>query len=335
MKVSALIPVYNKAAFVREAVDSLLHGTFRDLEVICVDDKSTDDSLAMLRTISDARLRIIELEENRGPAGAANAGLDACTGEYIVRLDADDIAVPDRVAMQVAFMDAHPEVGASGGQVQLFGEREEPWTFPLGADACAAQVLFGVPLSQGASIMRRSVLNEHALRYDPQWPRVGEDWLFWVRMSMVTRFANLDRTVINYRRGPQNISSGRNRAADFTHLQQEVFTAFDIPFTPQELDLHLMGSFIFNVKPTKERVIALRTWYDKLLRMNEERSLFPKEAFKVRVERQWSSLFHYLPAYGSGPALQHLRSSGKWPKDRLTYLAKYRINAFLGRAPKR
>lgn len=125
MKVSVVIPVYNKGPFLREAVDSILAQTFKDFELICVDDKSTDNSLEILRGVQDPRLRIIEQPVNGGPAAAANAGFDAARGEYIVRMDADDIAVPERIAVQVAFMDAHPELVLSGGQVQLFGTEKE------------------------------------------------------------------------------------------------------------------------------------------------------------------------------------------------------------------
>src|SRR5690606_13987318 len=79
MKVSVVMPVYNKAPFLREAVDSILCGTFTDLELICADDKSTDGSLETLRSIGDPRLRILELPENLVPAGAVNAAMDAAT----------------------------------------------------------------------------------------------------------------------------------------------------------------------------------------------------------------------------------------------------------------
>lgn len=334
MKVSVLIPVYNKAPFVEEAVMSVLKGTFGAIEVVCVDDRSTDDSLAVLRSITDERVRIIELPENRGPAGAANAGLDACTGEYIVRLDADDIALPDRVAMQVAFMDAHPDIGASGGRLDLFGSTSSSWSFPLAPDDCAAQLLFGVPVSQGASILRRSVLEAHQLRYDPQWPRIGEDWLFWTRMGRHTRFANLPDTVTLYRRGEQNISHGRDRHADFMLLQRNVLDFYGIPCTAKELELQLMGLYLFRRKPTRQDVRDLRIWFDRLLTINAERRLFPQEAFARRIARAWDGLYHYLPRFGTAVALEHLRLSGSWPLERMMYLAKYRVNAMIGRVSK-
>lgn len=333
MKVSVVIPVYNKADFLREAVESILHGTYTDLELICVDDKSTDGSMALLRSISDPRLRILELPENVGPGRAANAGMDAAQGEYIVRMDADDIAVPERVALQVAFMDAHPEVGASGGQLQLFGEEDQPWNFPLDADHCSAQLLFGVPVAQPASILRRSVLLEHGLRFDPAWPRIGEDWMFWLLMAPQTRFANLPEVLVRYRRGPQNISHGSDKVANFTWLQQEAFKVLGIPFTEEELGLHLMGSTIFKVKPTVARVQALRRWYDRLLALNSVQHFAPQEAFAERVEQQWAKFYHYLPEHGLSVALAHLRLNPQWTMAQLIYALKYRVSVLLGRLP--
>jgi glycosyltransferase involved in cell wall biosynthesis len=335
MKASVLIPVYNKAPFVKEAVESVLKGTYQDFDIICIDDKSTDNGLGVLRSITDPRVRIIGLPKNLGPAGAANAGLDACTGEYIVRLDADDIALPDRLEKQIAFMDAHPDIGASGGRLDLFGSTRELWSFPLDPDDCAAQQLFGVPLSQGASIIRRSVLEAHHLRYDPAWPRIGEDWLFWTRMGRVTRFANIPEPVVRYRRGEQNISHGRDRHADFTVLLRNIFGFHGIAFTDEELELHLMGLYLFKRKPTKERVRSLRAWFDRLLMINTERNLFPREAFARRVAQAWDGLYHYLPRYGAAVAMEHLRLSRAWPMDRVMYLAKYRVNALLGRVANR
>ncbi|MBL8002792.1 MAG: glycosyltransferase family 2 protein [Flavobacteriales bacterium] len=329
MRVTVLIPVYNKAPFLKACLDSVLNGPFQDLEVVAVDDASTDGSLAVLRAISDPRLRVIALDRNLGPAGAANRGLDEARGEYIVRLDADDLIVPDRIVRQVAYMDAHPEVGASGSALTLFGATDVTWRFPLGNEEAQAQLLFGVPVSQGASILRRSVIEQHHLRYDTGWPRVGEDWLFWARMSRFTAFGNLPEVLTLYRRGEQNISHGRDKVKDHEVILRALFSDLDIPLTDERLELHLMALKLFRRPPTVERVKALRAWLDDLLAMNAARGLFPREAFARRVERAWSELFHYLPKYGVGAAFVHMRLSRSYPWDRVSYLVKVRLRALL------
>lgn len=325
------MPVYNKAPFVKEAVESVLNGSFQDFEIVCVDDNSTDNSLAVLRSIGDPRLRIIELPKNLGPAGAANRCLDEARGEYLVRLDADDLAVPERLAKQVAYMDAHAEVVASGGHLQLFGARDRLWKFPIEHDDCVANLLFGVPVSQGASIMRRSVVEQHGLRYDPSWPRVGEDWLFWLRVSRVGRFGNLDEAMTLYRRGEQNISHGRDKSEDFADIIRRTFAFFGLPLTEEQLDLHLLAGKIFRREPDAAMVKALRVWLDELLELNTERRLFPEAAFKRRLGTAWNELFHFLADRSAGAALAHMRISGRWPLDRVSYLLKRRAKAILRR----
>ena len=331
MRVSVLMPVYNKAPFVKEAIDSVLNGSFQDFEIVCVDDKSTDEGVAVLRSIADPRVRIIELAENLGPAGAANRCLDEARGDYLVRLDADDLAVPDRLSKQVAYMDAHPEVVASGGHLQLFGARDRLWKFPIDHEDCMANLLFGVPVSQGASIMRRSLVEQHHLRYDPSWPRVGEDWLFWLRVSRVGRFGNLDEAMTLYRRGEQNISHGRDKSKDFADLTRRVFAYFGLPLRDEQLDLHLLAGKIFRSQPDAEQVTALRAWLNELLRMNEERKLFPIASFRKRLETLWDELFHFLADRSTGAALAHLKLSGRWPMDRVAYLGKQQVKAILRR----
>lgn len=321
------MPVYNKAPFVKDAIDSVLQGGFQDFEIVCVDDKSTDNSLAVLHGIGDPRLRIIGLPENLGPAGAANRCLDEARGEYLVRLDADDLAVPDRLAKQVAFMDAHPDIVASGGHLQLFGARDRLWRFPIEHDDCVSNLLFGVPVSQGASIMRRSVIEQHGLRYDPLWPRVGEDWLFWLRVSRVGRFGNLDEAMTLYRRGEQNISHGRDKSEDFADITRRAFAFFGLPLTEDQLDLHLLAGKIFRRPPDAARVKALRDWLDVLLTANERRQLFPKAAFERRIATAWAELYHYLADRNAGAAIAHMRLSGEWNLGALTYLTKRQLRS--------
>ena len=102
--VTVLLPVYNAAAFVGEAIRSVLAQTYRDFELLVIDDASTDDSEQVVRQFKDARIRYLVNESNLGITGTLNRGLSEARGDYIARMDADDICHPQRLARQAGFL---------------------------------------------------------------------------------------------------------------------------------------------------------------------------------------------------------------------------------------
>ncbi len=329
VRASVIVTVYNKAPYLRECFDSILTQGFDDFEVIAVDDWSTDGGPELIRGIGDDRIRLVRTERNLGPAGAAQRGFDLARGEYIIRVDADDICVPDRFAMQVEHMDAHPDIIASGGHLRLFGAETGMWKFPLTRDACRSEVLFGNPIAQPTAIIRVAPLRQHGTRFGDDWPRIGEDWMLWARMLQYGEMDNLDRPLVEYRRGEQNSTFGIRRADYRAVILKDVFSLLDIPFDEERCGLHLMALRSFRAKPDGDTVRRFKAWLDELRSMNTARGLFPEPAFGARLDRAWDELFYSLPAYGVAPALAHLRSSGHWPMDRVAYLAKYTLNRWL------
>ena len=121
-KISVVMPAYNAENYIREAIDSILAQTFRDFEFLIIDDGSTDHTVEIIRSYSDSRIRLYQNERNMGVAATLNRGLDLARGEYIARMDADDISLPERFAKQAAYMDAHPDVAVCGSNIILFSE---------------------------------------------------------------------------------------------------------------------------------------------------------------------------------------------------------------------
>lgn len=157
--------------------------------------------------------------------------MDLAQGEYMIGVDADDICLPGRFEKQVAFMDANPLVGASGGHLQLFGAETDLWRFPVGMDQCRAEVLFGNPIAQPASIMRTRTLRDHAVRFEDDWPRIGRIGSLWSKLIAHAGFDNIDEPSILYRRGEQNSSHGHRRATYRETILRHVFKNLDVPFT--------------------------------------------------------------------------------------------------------
>ena len=173
LRVSIVMPAYNAAPFLRQAVDSILSQTFTDFEFIVVDDGSTDSTLAILDGYSDPRIRVIKSEHNLGLPGALNLGLSAARGEYIARMDADDVSLPERLMKQVSWLDENPETSVLGTfsiRIDPQGRYHEFIPVPTGDKEISRRLLSDAnPIIHG-SVMMRSVVVQKVGGYRDIFP---------------------------------------------------------------------------------------------------------------------------------------------------------------------
>ena len=320
MKASVVIPVRNKAPYLKECLDSVFAQSFRDFEVIAVDDASTDDSLEILRSVDDPRMRVIALERNVGPGGAAQRAMDVANGEIILRTDADDHVLPGRFQKQIALLDREPTIGVTSGHKQLMAAPHILHKVPLEDADCKARLLFGVALNQTATAYRRQVLEQHAIRFQDDWPFYGEDWMQHVALSRVTRFKNLDEPLASYREGPNNVVHGRDRATDLRWLYRYVFKSFGLPITDEQVEMQLWTVKCFSGALVPGDVKRFKGWLEQLSGMNLQADLFDQQALQRQLDAIWSQLFFVLPQFGAAPALAHLRLSRSLDPSRWYYL---------------
>jgi glycosyltransferase involved in cell wall biosynthesis len=182
--VSVLLAVHNDARFVRDAIDSVLRQTLHDLELVVVDDASSDPTRALLAEIADTRLVVLRNERQAGLAASLNRGLDAASGTYVARLDADDVAVDERLARQVERLRADSRtavVGSAVVDVDEEGRRGRTHVMPAGAVPLRWHALFSSPFFHPTVLVDRVRLEEHGLRYDTSFPE-SEDYDLWTRL---------------------------------------------------------------------------------------------------------------------------------------------------------
>ncbi len=161
--------VRNGAPYLDAALRSIVSQTEANLRLIVIDDGSSDGSMNLVRSFKDTRVKIIEDGMHLGLVDRLNQALDECATEFVARMDADDIAAPNRLERQLAFMTAHPEVGICGS-----------WYMPFNFDGCqsvrlptehshiAARTLFNSPVAHPTVMFNMKHLNKHGLRYSKQ-----------------------------------------------------------------------------------------------------------------------------------------------------------------------
>ncbi len=199
-KITVAMPAHNAAPYINEAVDSILGQTYRDFELLVVDDGSTDDTARRVEACTDTRIRLIRLGTRQGRAAARNVALEQARGAYLAWMDADDIAMPRRLEKQLAFLEAHPDVDVCGGWLQYFQESTTLERFPPAPEDIRAATVFGAAVVNGCSLLRLEVLRAHALHFDPALER-AEDFAFWADLLLGARrrAANLPEVLLRYR----------------------------------------------------------------------------------------------------------------------------------------
>jgi glycosyltransferase involved in cell wall biosynthesis len=191
--VTVLISSYNDAALLPRTLHSILSQTLRDVELIVVDDGSTDDTWPYLIGLPDPRIVTIRNDVNRGLTWSLRMGVDRARGRYIARLDAGDFSHPKRLERQVAFLEQHPEIGILGcacGQTNLQGNSLRTLYFPESDLVIRWTSLIQNPFSHSAIIVRSDTLRRHGLNYDPTF-QTTQDYDLWTRLLAYTQGASL------------------------------------------------------------------------------------------------------------------------------------------------
>lgn len=244
--VSVIMPTYNGAALLGETIASLQAQSFTDFEVLVIDDCSTDDTRAILRTITDTRFRITESASNQGPVRARNAVAAMARGRYIAGLDQDDLCHPDRLGRQVAYLDAHPDTVVLGtGAAFLDDGVISPAVRTTHSSPALIEWLLLIenPLVWSSVMVRASAASTPFTDPDRLY---AEDFDLYHRMARQGRIARLDDPLVTYRRHAGGASQRytetmrRNAAAVLAEAYRPVF-ATDAPDMAQLVIHHMMA----------------------------------------------------------------------------------------------
>lgn len=340
-KVSVLIPLYNAEKYIGDTLQSVLHQTYQNFEVIIVDDSSTDNSLEIVKSYKDKRMKIICNESNRGIAYTRNIGLSYCDGKYIALLDDDDIAINTRLEKQVSFLESHNDYDAVGGNAQWIDADGKMIrdTIEVVTDFRSIRMflLFRNIFNNSEMTFRRTVIEENSMKYKNNCFGL-EDFLFWIQFSKIGKMSNIPDLVLLKRVHKKNETAHmknekmKERKEKFLELQiyslmldgfkleqrdEQVLKKF---FTEESLvcknerEFNQLAGFLKRilcqaVDMKKEYCLSMKQWFEDMQYWNLEN-------IKLDYLDKWSSYF---------PTTVRKRKMDHWyTKDLLTLISMNR-----------
>jgi len=326
--VTVLLAVHDGEPYVRAALKSILGQTVSDLELLVVDDASADGTADVMTGLEDPRLRVLRNDERRGLAASLNRGLDEARGAFVARLDADDVAMPRRLELQLARIRSEPTVAVVGSAVL---ELDADWhvgalhTMSTGRVGLRWAALFSSPFFHPSVLVEREALDRNGLRYDTGFEE-SEDYDLWSRLLERAEGDNLPDPLVLYRVHPEQASQRRRELQRDCQLRVALraISAVAPELTPDEVELAWLVGAGEDVEPeTAESAVDA---YDRLVeafgsavgagaRPQAARSLLHladrlSGSSRARVAAAALRLDPALPAHALGRRVERRRWSG-------------------------
>lgn len=296
--VSVLMPVFNREDFVKQAINSILQQTYKNIELIVCDDCSTDNTRSVIQATHDPRLKLICNERNMGISYTRNRLLKNCNGEFIGLLDSDDLALPDRIERQVGYLFKHREVSLVGGACVVIDkdgrQLKQEIKYETDPEDIRCALLFRNCFVQSTILFKRSILKDF---FYNEGLTHAEDYELWGRLSLRYKLVNLNSVVGLYR-----VHSNNN---DSLVKEQSIFEInkmlssnlirhyFGIIPTHKELAIH---KYMYSPNTYEDpNFIAYSSyWLKKLNQLNKSKQVFKFSIFRKHLAENWYMRFRKL-----------------------------------------
>jgi len=288
--VSVVMPVYNGEAYLKAAIESVLNQSLADLELVMINDGSKDESAHIAHSYLDPRIRVIHNETNRGVIYSRNRGLAEARSSMVALLDCDDIALPDRLALQYDYLEDNPSLMMVGGHAELIDEAGRPtgayYKMPVGSAKIHVELLFR-NVFVNSTIMYRKKAVQRIGGY--RGGGYGEDYDLAFRLAEQYPVDNLDKVLVQYRVHQHNIS---HQADLMKKGEEELINYFHrrlgIPRSDLLQKTHL--SFIRSLPDSQPDINDYYYLLSAIKEANDQTVIFPRETLDRELFTRWYEL---------------------------------------------
>ncbi|MDD3012238.1 MAG: glycosyltransferase family 2 protein [Candidatus Gastranaerophilales bacterium] len=292
-EITVLMPVYNSEKYLKESIESILNQTFKDFEFLILNDGSTDQSVNIIESYSDSRIRLIHNEQNLGLISTLNRGIDLSQGKYIARMDSDDISFPERLEKQFKLMEEKKDIGICGTLFQVFGKHNYIPNHPENTELIKAYLIFGCYIGHPTIMIRKSILEQHDLKYDDNFKH-AEDYELWTRVIKYSKFTNIQEILLHYRSHDSQICQ------KFTQIQSQNLRKIhfnylkNLGFEPSENEIGIHNAVIEQrYKDDISFKEKARILYNKIIDANKKTGFFDEKALDFTIKSLFYNPYNY------------------------------------------
>lgn len=303
-KISVIMPLYNAEQYVKKAIGSILQQSYKDFELLIIDDCSTDNTLEVVSSIKNPKIKIVSNEKNKGIAYSRNKGLDLAESEYIALMDDDDLTVSNRFELQNDYLESYVDIDVVGGRHCAIDQKDqiiqsfmEPLNNP---QYIRAYLMFYNAIANGSTMIRNDFLKKNHIKYADDCLGM-EDYRFWIDCSVKGKITNLSEVLLYWRKSGTNETSKINdnwsisRADKYADLQRYALGLNGYSLLEEEYGVlnnmfpEIITSSIVNVKDMKQ----LYNVFLKIIRMSKEMRVENENEVKILCRKLFSSRLEF------------------------------------------
>jgi glycosyltransferase involved in cell wall biosynthesis len=296
--ISVVLPVYNVAPYVKEAIDSILNQTIQDFEILIIDDCSTDNTLEVVHSYNDDRIVIITKEKNKGLIDSLNIGFEQAKGKYIARMDGDDINKIDRFEKQLNVLENNPNIKVCGCWLQEFGSSNRTIKHKENHDEIVARLLISCSMSLCCAMLNREWAV--AIKFDENKKHV-EDYDFWSRVAWSGKFYNIQEVLYDYRIHENQVSTIHNTFQKLGDVHIKIYLLKKLDYnTSKYNDSHLEKMLYLKEHFTVEEFSLYLIFLKDIISLNKKHKVFDKSELKKVTDEIRNQLIFKIYFQDSG-----------------------------------
>jgi glycosyltransferase involved in cell wall biosynthesis len=290
--ISVIMPVYNCASYVEEAVNSILNQTFTNFELIIIDDASTDNTVAVVKTFTDSRIKLISKKINQGVSRAVNDGFRLAKGKYIARMDGDDISLKNRFEKQVAILENNSKIFICASWIQFFGNDSKITKYKETHNEIITQLLIHCPISVSSSMFRRKELSNYF--YDEN-KKSGEDYDFWTKVAWLGEMYTIQEVLLLYRVHSKQASIKYKQQQIIDDVEIKLFLFKKINYdTIRYTDNLISKMLLLNQYIEVKELDLFLKWLKELVLLNRNSKVYPQKELENVLENIKKALLFAL-----------------------------------------